>query len=421
VEESFDEAEFLWATRERALDAHNQDVEHVRTWTERRLLGSLDGLSLAGDSAGEMATAALQQGPPSRASVAAYTLATLNSQTAAETLVSALSDRANVEAIRRGLELSASELFQQRLQSAAGRSPQVLALLADVRAFQGIDAQDKIPSLWASTDEVKAATVRLARNSPKNVASTVAMTALQLDHPEIRTAAMELGFFAGLREAWTVAVDMVEKRRAGFGRAAIAVAALGDARDVGRLVPAFQMKEFRRDALFAVGFSGTVVAADSCLTAMKSDILPKVAGESFCAITGLDLQKEQMVVPEPPLPDQPISFEDDDLDADLVPTADDGLPRPDVAAVERWWRENRQRFHAHERFVAGRPCSLGGLHERLANGPMRRRHGWAFEVAARTQGAYQIQTRALMTTQQAQLGRLSKDMPHIKYHQEQRS
>jgi hypothetical protein len=44
---------------------------------------------------------------------------------------------------------------------------------------------------------------------------------------------------------------------------------------------------------------------------------------------------------------------------------------------------------------------------------MRRRHGWAFEVAMHTQGAGRVQTRALMSTQRRQLEKLGELLPRL--------
>jgi uncharacterized protein (TIGR02270 family) len=414
VEECLDEAEFLWASRERALDAHNQNMERVGTWIEERLLGALDGILVAGDAAIDLLATALD-GVPSRASVAAYLLASLNCQAAADVLVRVLSTASQLLLIRRGLELAASDLFLRRLQQAVGNAPpRVLALMTDVRAYQGVDGSDKIKALWATADEdVQAATVRLARNSPKDVASYVASLGLEMEQPEIRIEAMELGLMVGVDKAWNVALAIVDKHEPGFGRAAIAVAALGAEREHERLVSAVSLKDLQRDALFAMGFAGTAIAADACLAAAKTGPSGKISADSFCVITGLDLDKEQMVLPEPSLPDQPVPFEADDLDADLVPKVDEELPIPDLASVARWWADNRKRFPAKERFVYGQPWSLPLLHKQLTSGPTRRRHGWAFEVAVRTQGAHRIQTRAFMATQRSQIAKLGERLPML--------
>ena len=51
VEESFEEAEFLWGRWECALDAHDRDLDGVSSWVEERLLGALEGVRVAGDAA----------------------------------------------------------------------------------------------------------------------------------------------------------------------------------------------------------------------------------------------------------------------------------------------------------------------------------------------------------------------------------
>ena len=422
VEECLDEAEFLWLNRERALDAHDQDMERVSAWAEERLLGSVDGLLLAGDATIDLLAAALEEGLPSRASVAAYALASLNSQAAADALARVLSTSSELDPVRRGLELAASDLFLQRLQNTIdNRSPRILAVLTDVRAFQGVDGSDKIHALWSLADEdVQTATVRLARNSSKDMASYVAQLGLEMEQPEIRVEAMELGLMAGVDKAWNVALSIVDNHEPGFGRAAIAVAALGGPREHERLLSAISMEDLRRDALFALGFAGTAFAAEVCSATMKTDPLAKISADGFCTITGLDLAKERMARPEPSPPDnQPVPFEADDLDADLVLKADEDLPIPDVAAVERWWTNNQSRFTIGQRFLYGQPWSLSLLHNELTKGPMRRRHGWAFEVAVRTQGAHKIQTRAFMTTQRAQIAKLGQQLPLIKPRTEQ--
>jgi uncharacterized protein (TIGR02270 family) len=411
VEECLDEAEYLWSSWERALDAHDQDMGRVQTWLEERLFGAIDGVLVAGDAGVALLAGALRENNASRASVAAYALSCLNSQAAADGVLQALADSASTLPIRRGLELGASEMFLQRLQPAAAKSARVLAMTADVRAQQGANAEDKIRALWMSPeDDVKAAAVRLAKNASKEMGTYVAQLGFAAKLPEIRIDAMELGLIVGLPQAWTIAKEIVATAQPGFGRAAIAVSALAGGYEITRLVPAFADKRLQREALFAAGFAGTVAAADACLDAMKKGLLPNVAVDSFCAITGLDLAKEGILLPPPPAPDEPVAFEDDDLDADLTFKADDMLPTPDVAAVERWWAENRKRFPTDQRLLGGRPWSLQGLHERMLNAPMRRRHGWAFEIAVQTEGAHQIRTRGFMATQHAQLARLGEDL-----------
>ena len=49
VQESFDEAAFLWSRWEEALASHARDLAGVSFWVEERLFGSLDGIRLGGE------------------------------------------------------------------------------------------------------------------------------------------------------------------------------------------------------------------------------------------------------------------------------------------------------------------------------------------------------------------------------------
>jgi uncharacterized protein (TIGR02270 family) len=162
-------------------------------------------------------------------------------------------------------------------------------------------------------------------------------------------------------------------------------------------------ERLRRDALFAAGFAGTVRAADACAEAMRSDEDAKVAAESFCAITGLSLEREHLIEPEPPGPDEPIPFEQEDLDADLVPTQDELLNRPKVADVLSWWQSHRAQFSTAARYVRGQPRTMRELQNVLETGPMRRRHATALEMSIRTQGRYDVATRAFTAVQRRQM------------------
>jgi uncharacterized protein (TIGR02270 family) len=145
------------------------------------------------------------------------------------------------------------------------------------------------------------------------------------------------------------------------------------------------------------------MAADACLEAMKDEELAKLAGEAFCAIVGLDLVKEGMILPEPPPPDEPVPYEEEDLDADLAAKPDDLLPRPDRSRLAIWWQGQRGRFAPDQRHVGGARADLAALQHLLEHGPTRRRHATAAELAVRSSGRYQVETRAFCPDQQRQM------------------
>ena len=77
VEESFEEAEFLWQRWEDGLASHARDLTGTAFWVEERLAGSLDGIRVAGDAAFEPLLApAMASDELWRLSVAAHVAAT---------------------------------------------------------------------------------------------------------------------------------------------------------------------------------------------------------------------------------------------------------------------------------------------------------------------------------------------------------
>ena len=53
VEDSFEEAAFLWSSWQDGLSSHSRDLQALSFWTEERLQGCLEGVRLAGDAAFE--------------------------------------------------------------------------------------------------------------------------------------------------------------------------------------------------------------------------------------------------------------------------------------------------------------------------------------------------------------------------------
>jgi hypothetical protein len=103
-----------------------------------------------------------------------------------------------------------------------------------------------------------------------------------------------------------------------------------------------------------------------------------------------------------------VRFEDDDLESDLSLSLDDLLPLPDAEGIARWWRGKRDAFAAGVRHYAGRSVDGRALLAALADGPARRRHGIARELAIRSGGAVRIATRAFSDEQEAELAATSR-------------
>ncbi|AKI98839.1 Hypothetical protein AA314_00466 [Archangium gephyra] len=134
--------------------------------------------------------------------------------------------------------------------------------------------------------------------------------------------------------------------------------------------------------------------------------LAPLAGEAFSAITGLTLQDAYVLEKREESAQEPLPLEEEDLDADLTPRPEEALPIPHPEAVGAWWRENRGNFTPGQRYLRGRSFSMETLLGELRQGPMRRRHAHALELALRSQGACRLQTRAFTRRQGTELARL---------------
>jgi hypothetical protein len=146
--------------------------------------------------------------------------------------------------------------------------------------------------------------------------------------------------------------------------------------------------------VWALGFAGGLAAAEACLELLAQELHPALAAEALGAITGLDLQREGLVVP-----------------------SEDPLPLPDIPGVIRWWNRNRLRFSADERYLGGRPRTADGIQEALEHGPTRRRPPLALEMAIRTSRRYVVTTDAFGTQQRREMAAYGTLQPaHLRSH-----
>ena len=76
------------------------------------------------------------------------------------------------------------------------------------------------------------------------------------------------------------------------------------------------------------------------------------------------------------------AFEDDDLDANLVPPPEALWPLPDLEAVRKHWDARRAGFAENVRHVLGRPASPETLMATVETGPMLRRPDLVLELRA---------------------------------------
>ena len=89
-------------------------------------------------------------------------------------------------------------------------------------------------------------------------------------------------------------------------------------------------------------------------------------------------------------------------------TSEDDLPLPHDEAIAAWWIEARKKLDPGRRYIAGAPWSIEGERAVLCEGLTRRRHPYAIDLAIRTRGQCQIETRALTSRQLSELPRIPR-------------
>ena len=174
---------------------------------------------------------------------------------------------------------------------------------------------------------------------------------------------------------------------------ALAVLAMGgEPVDVATIIRKLDVETMRRDALWALGFAGTVPAAEAALAWIADDALGKIAGESFATITGArisgPLAKVGQVDNSPP----PQPEEDDEPVPALLP--EDSLPDPNADRLLAWWKSAGARFGAEVRYLHGAPWSLEAVRVASVTGPTWRRRPWNMELAIQRQGDVDVRTWA---------------------------
>jgi uncharacterized protein (TIGR02270 family) len=412
VEESLDEAEFLWNRWEAALVAPNQRLDDISTWIEDRLLGSIDGLVAPGAAAIDRVLApALESDRPSRVAAAAHALITGGAIEGIACFSQALveAEPAARKAMRRGLELADRVDIQTVLAELATPSTdERRAIVLDAASFRHcfvpIDLQACFSSPHVDLQRAAAAQLRFA---PVPVQAEWLDRALQRLAPAAQPAAVETALLAGHRAALDLCRDLATADIAARSEMILLLAVLGTSRDHDRIVSALAKPDRRRAAIWALGFAGRKAGAAACVDLLAQGVEIKLAAEALAAITGLDLVASAMVAAAPPESEEPIAFEDDDLDADLVGGPEDALPEPDIPAIIRWWSKNQTALDDHTRYLGGRPITFESLQEALERGPARRRPPVATELAIRTGGRYSVQTRDFVGVQRGQMRRFS--------------
>ena len=396
IDESFEEATFLWSRWESDLSSLSRNLDEVWTWTEDRLSGALDGVRLAPDAAlARLVEMAVSDGKPIELTVCGHVLANAPAPGArallARTLSAATGTR--LRALMRGIEVAALDgSFAPVTKLLSRHSPEHAAALAGLKAFRRAALNEELQRAFESNiTELQVQALRAARQLPQQYAAAWVDAGLKAEDPAVRLAAMETGIRHRIPNAWREALSALRDKRGTLASLMPMVAMLGHESEHQMLFSLLGKPALQRAALWSLGTIGTLEAGHYCITALKHPKLSRMAAEAYCAITGADLARDRLSMPEP---DEPTpSFEADNLDANLVPTPEQQWPLPNPDALLKHWNKQQARFHPGVRYVRGLPSSPEVLMRAMETAPMLRRPDYAFELYVRTEGKYDVEPR----------------------------
>lgn len=382
----------------RALTSALYTIDEVAAGPEWRLVSNVQSLAVGGVHAAEqLLLPALEGDDADRAFVAAIGLLEGGGAPCSELLVR-LGNPVTSPFFDHALGLTANPQVERELRDIVAHekdTPRLAAALG-VLAFRGTGFGSELGDLLSATEPVLlAAALRAARGpvAPGVRVRAFADGALPAAETAVRDAAIELGLVCGSRLAWRTAQQAVESIELGSHVALLVLAFSGESSDVLRLAKLVSVDQHRSAALFALGFSGSVAAIGACLAALDEPGTARVAAEAFSAITGLKIEGQYCIPEDRTKRQPPISFEEDDLDANLVPGAETELPVPAPAAIKQWWAANKARFKVDVRYLRGAPLDAATLLDGFRTASTRRRGALGLELEIRTQGKWRVETR----------------------------
>ncbi|MHB8813461.1 MAG: hypothetical protein ACYDAE_09340 [Steroidobacteraceae bacterium] len=259
-------------------------------------------------------------------------------------------------------------------------------------------------ALQSGVPDLQAEALRsLAYAAEESTAARGISWGLKSTDPEVRFAAIQTGIRRGEPTAWQAAVQLAEECNPTCAPLLSSLAAIGSPEEQQLVIRALREPGLQRAGLFAIAYIGTPQAVEICLAGMRDEKLARSAGEAYCAITGAELTRDGLAAPEPVEGPSPPRLEDDRLDANLVPTAADQWPLPDLDGVRRHWRSIQGQYDQGVRHWRGRPMSLESLVGAIERGPMLRRDDLALELAVRTGGKYDLETRTFAHVQRSMM------------------
>lgn len=391
IEESLEEAVFLWKRWETDLTSPTRSLDGVWSWTEDRLQGALAGVRVAGDDLMRLTQSAIDGDEPARLTVCAHLLSARCPTGACVQLADIVRAAGGLRlwSMVRGIEAAELDVsFAPVTAALLSSGPEHLAALCRLKAFRRSPPGQEVAEAFASGGPMlQVEALRALRQVKDDSAGKYVTAGLKIDDRAVRRAAIECGVRQRHASAWDELRRLAHERNLESGPFLSLLACLGAQEDIQLVIGALREPGLQRAGLFALGYIGTPEAVELCLTAMREPKLARSAGEAYCAITGADLKRDALAAPEP------------EEEGETPDTPDQLWPLPDDSRVRAHWHTVSSRYTRGARHFLGKPVNIETLVAAIERGPMLRRPDLITELTIRSGGAYDVEPRAFAHVQ----------------------
>lgn len=397
VEQHAEEAAFLWLLRDAAVSAPNYSLDELAQ-LDGRLQAHLEGLAIAGDAGWSACRTQLAEREPGEvfcAAVAALETPRFDKIQSVYEVV----ERA--PATRRGLVsalawVDSGACLQQLSDPVFAEGPFWRRIGLAVAACHHIDPGPTLAAaLEAENPELRATALRVAGALGRTDLQPAADASMNSDDPAVRFRSAWASTLLGNRSrAPRALMDLVGTGPASLDEPALGIAlrALPEAEALDRADGLAKAPETLRQAVIGCGVIGEPACTPWLIEQMAVPELARVAGEAFTAITGIDLEYENLEGEWPEgFEAGPTENPEDDA---VALDADDDLPWPHAELIAAWWTRHAHDFKPGTRYLLGRPISPEHLQWVLRHGQQRHRQAAALELKLLRPGEPLFEVRA---------------------------
>ena len=387
VQRHAEEAAFLWTQRDRAVASPSFSLREL-TQLDDRIEGHLDGLALAKDVGRGICLELLALEEPGEVFVAAALAVESSSQ---ELFAAALEVALAGDELSRPLISALGWVALERAQ------PYLNALLQSgdpryqVLGLAGACAQRVDPggmlirAANTSRPRLHCRGLRALAELGRCDMLRVAERAAYGEEPNQRFWGAWAATLLGSRQCISSLQRVAVERGPGAEQAAdLAVRAMAHQAAVDWHAQLAGSRDHVRVAIVAAGALGEPALMAWLIRQMGSPEHARLAGAAFAAVTGVDLENDDLDCRGPEGAD-----EDDDAQG-----LDTDLPWPDPSRVAAWWSDEKARFTIGRRYVSGKLLGRDALQETLRDGTQPQRASAALELALQAPGQPLFDVRA---------------------------